>query len=113
MNKPIEITDESFESEVLGSETPVLVDFWAEWCGPCRALAPTVQELSEEYEGRLKVTKLNVDENPVTASSYGIRSIPTLIIFENGVEKDRILGALPKKNIEEAIESALEHRLSA
>lgn len=113
MNKPIEITDENFENEVIGSETPVLVDFWAEWCGPCRALAPTIQELSEEYEGRLKVTKLNVDENPVTASSYGIRSIPTMIIFENGVEKDRILGALPKKNIEQAIQSALEHRLSA
>lgn len=113
MSKTIEITDENFENEVIGSETPVLVDFWAEWCGPCRALAPAIQELSEEYEGRLKVTKLNVDENPVTASSYGIRSIPTLIIFENGVEKDRILGALPKKNIEEAIESALEHRLSA
>lgn len=113
MSKTIEITDENFENEVIGSETPVLVDFWAEWCGPCRALAPAIQELSEEYEGRLKVTKLNVDENPVTASSYGIRSIPTLIIFENGVEKDRILGALPKKNIEQAIESALEHRLSA
>lgn len=113
MSKPIEITDQNFETEVLGSDTPVLVDFWAEWCGPCRALAPTIEELSRDYEGRLKVAKLNVDENPVSASSFGIRSIPTLIIFENGVEKDRILGALPKSNIEEAINSALQHRLSA
>ena len=113
MNKPIAITDENFEREVLNSETPVLVDFWAEWCGPCRALAPTIEELSEEYEGRLKVTKLDVDENPLTASTYGIRSIPTLIIFADGVEKDRILGALPKKHISDAIEHALEHRLSA
>ena len=113
MSKPIEINDSSFETEVLNSETPVVVDFWAEWCGPCRALAPTIEELSRDYDGRLKVVKLNVDENPVSASSYGIRSIPTMIIFEGGAEKDRILGALPKKNIEEAINSALEHRLSA
>ena len=113
MNKPIEITDENFESQVLGSETPVLVDFWAEWCGPCRALAPTIQELSEEYEGKLKVAKINVDENPATAAAFGIRSIPTLIIFANGEEKDRILGALPKKNIDDAIQGALEHRLPA
>ena len=113
MSKPIEITDQNFETEVLESDTPILVDFWAEWCGPCRALAPTIEELSSDYEGRLKVAKLNVDENPVSASSFGIRSIPTLIIFENGVEKDRILGALPKRNIEEAINSTLQHRLSA
>ena len=113
MSKPIEITDQNFETEVLGSDTPILVDFWAEWCGPCRALAPTIEELSSDYEGRLKVAKLNVDENPVSASSFGIRSIPTLIIFEGGVEKDRILGALPKRNIEEAINSTLQHRLSA
>lgn len=113
MNKPIEISDDTFESEVLSSEIPVLVDFWAGWCGPCRALAPTIDELSEDFQDRVKVVKLNVDENPVSASSLGIRSIPTLIIFEGGIEKDRILGALPKKNIEEAINSALAHRLSA
>lgn len=113
MNKPIAVTDDSFESDVLMSDTPVLVDFWAEWCGPCRALAPTIDELSEDFGGRLKVVKLNVDENPLSASSFGIRSIPTLIIFEGGVEKDRILGALPKKNIEQAVQSALAHRLSA
>ena len=113
MNKPVEINDDNFAEEVLNSDTPVLVDFWAEWCGPCRALAPTIQELSEDYAGRLKFTKLNVDENPLSASAYGIRSIPTLIIFKGGAEKDRILGALPKKNIEDAIEGALEQKLSA
>ena len=113
MSKPIEVTDNNFEEEVLNSQTPVLVDFWAEWCGPCRALAPAIEELSAEFHGRLKVAKLNVDENPLTTSSFGIRSIPTMIIFEGGVEKDRILGALPKNNIEQAIQSALAHRLSA
>jgi len=113
MSQTILITDENFEKEVLGSEIPVLVEFWAEWCGPCRALGPVVEELAEEYGGILKVAKLNVDENPYTASTYGIRSIPTLIIIRDGIEKNRILGALPKQDIMDVIEGTLEHKLTA
>lgn len=108
MSKTILLDDQNFESEVLNSTSPVLVDFWAEWCGPCRALAPTIEEIAQEYEGRLKVGKLNVDENPGAPSAFEIRSIPTLILFRDGAVIERVVGALPKGQITELIDSALE-----
>jgi len=108
MSRTIILNDDNFENEVLNSETPVLVDFWAEWCGPCRALTPAIEEIAEDYSGKLKVGKLNVDENPGAPSAYNIRSIPTLIVFKDGMALDRIVGALPKNNIVESVDSALE-----
>jgi len=108
MNKTIVLNDDNFESEVLNSEIPVLVDFWAEWCGPCRALAPAIEEIAEDYEGKVKVGKLNVDENPGAPSAYDVRSIPTLIVFKNGAVLERIVGALPKNHIVDLVDSALE-----
>ncbi len=102
--KPVEVRDSNFEHEVLKSEHPVLVDFWAEWCGPCKMVAPVVAELAKDYEGRLKVTKLDVDSNPQTAMKYGIRSIPTLLIFKEGQVIDQIIGAVPKRHLVEKIE---------
>ena len=93
---PLTLTEENFKREVLASELPVLVDFWAAWCGPCRALSPLVEELAEEYAGRAKVGKLNVDEHPGVAAKYGIRSIPTLLVFQNGEVIDSAIGAVPK-----------------
>jgi len=95
----IEVTDATFQAEVLNSPIPVLVDFWAIWCAPCRVIAPTVEQIAAEYAGRLKVAKLNVDENPLTPSRYGIKGIPTLILFKDGEEKDRIIGVTAKENI--------------
>ncbi|MFQ3580346.1 MAG: thioredoxin [Chloracidobacterium sp.] len=92
----IEITDGNFEREVLQSERPVLVDFWAAWCAPCRMLAPTVEALANDYAGRARVGKLNVDENNQTSARFGIRGIPTLIVFKNGEEQERLTGAHPK-----------------
>lgn len=103
----VHVTDANFEQEVLKAELPVLVDFWAAWCAPCRAIAPAVDELATEYAGRLKVAKLNVDENPRTPALYGIRGIPNLIIFKGGQVKDQILGAVPKGNLVRAVDSAL------
>ncbi len=108
MNKTIVLNDDNFESEVLNSEIPVLVDLWAEWCGPCRALAPVIEEIAEDYDGKLKVGKLNVDENPGVPSAYDIRSIPTLIVFKDGAVQERVVGALPKNHIADLIESILE-----
>jgi thioredoxin 1 len=108
MSKTIVLNDDNFESEVLNSEIPVLVDLWAEWCGPCRALAPVIEEIAEDYDGKLKVGKLNVDENPGVPSAYDIRSIPTLIVFKDGAVQERVVGALPKNHIVDLIESILE-----
>ena len=96
----LNVTDENFEDEVIGSELPVLVDFWAVWCGPCRMVAPFVEQIAEEYKDRLKVAKLNVDENQAVPAKYGIMSIPTLLYFKDGVLVDKTLGALPKAAIE-------------
>ena len=99
----IVLTEENFESEVLKSDLPVLVDFWAEWCGPCRMLAPAVEQLAEEYEGRAKVGKVNVDEQPGLAARFGISSIPTLIVFEDGKVKNTSVGVVPKSMIEDML----------
>ncbi len=109
MSGTIRITDDNFENEVTSSKVPVLVDFWAEWCGPCRTLGPIVEEISEEYRDRLKVGKLNVDENQKSTYRFGIRSIPTLIIFKDGEPVDKIIGALPKSHIIKVIEGALRN----
>lgn len=106
--KPIEITDQNFEVEVLKSDKPVLVDFWAVWCGPCKMIAPIVEQLAAEYEGRLKVGKLDVDNNQQSAIKYGVRSIPTLLIFKDGKVVDTIIGAVPKPMIVNKIEHLLQ-----
>ena len=96
----LKVTDEIFEEQVLKNEKPVLVDFWAEWCGPCKAIAPSLEELSEEMSNKLKVVKINVDENPSTSQAYSIRSIPALMIFKNGEKISEKMGALPKSALE-------------
>jgi len=95
----LEVTDKTFQSEVLDYDGVVMVDFWAPWCGPCRMVAPIVEELASEYEGKAKIAKLNVDENPNTAGKYGVMSIPTLLFFQNGKVVDQIIGAQPKQAI--------------
>ncbi len=107
MANAITITDDSFQSEVVKSTIPVLVDFWAVWCGPCRMVAPIVDELAVEYEGRVKVGKVDVDSEQKIAADYGIRSIPTLLIFKNGELADQIVGAVPKKQLVEKLEAVL------
>ena len=102
-----EVTDNNFQAEVLESEVPVLVDFWAPWCGPCRMVAPVVEEIAKEQAGKLKVVKLNTDENQQTSIQYNVLSIPTLIVFKNGQEVKRVTGAYPKKRLEAEIEPAL------
>ena len=99
----IELSDSTFETEVVKSDLPVLVDFWAPWCGPCRIIAPVVEELSETYEGKLKVGKLNVDDNQKTSMKFGIRSIPTLLVFKDGEVAEQIIGAVPKTEIERVV----------
>jgi thioredoxin 1 len=107
MSKPTDVTDGTFEAEVLKSDKPVLVDFWAPWCGPCRMVSPLVEELAEEYGGKVKFLKLNTDDNVNTAATYGIRSIPTLLIFKGGQPVDQIIGFRPKGDLKRVIDKAL------
>ena len=107
MSKAFEVTDSSFESDVVEATTPVVVDFWAVWCGPCRMVSPIVDELATEYEGKVGFAKLNVDENPEVSVKYGIRSIPTLLVFKDGKPVDQIVGALPKKEMQKRVEAAI------
>ena len=104
---PVEVTDSTFGSEVDQSATPVLLDLWAEWCGPCHMLAPTIDQLSSEMAGRVKVAKLNIDENPGTANRFGVRSIPTLLVLKGGQVVDRVVGVQPKQEIVRRLEKAL------
>nr|HDN00506.1 thioredoxin [Deltaproteobacteria bacterium] len=106
-DKLMHVTDAEFESLVLKSDKPVLVDFWASWCGPCLAIAPVVEELAEAYEGKVAVAKMNVDQSPATPGKYGIRAIPTLILFKDGQVVEQIMGAVGKAVIESAINKAL------
>jgi thioredoxin 1 len=107
MGKALEVTDSTFEQEVLQAKQPVLVDFWAVWCGPCKAIAPIVEELAGEYDGKLKVMKLDVDDNPRTAVTYGVQSIPTLLVFKDGKPAERIVGAVPKKVIVDKLQGVM------
>jgi thioredoxin 1 len=104
MSATLEITDDSFETEVLNSDQTVLVDFWAEWCGPCRMIGPIVEELADEYDGKAKVGKVNVDQNQIP-TKYGIRSIPALLIFKNGEVVDQIVGAVPKQQLKKQLDA--------
>jgi thioredoxin 1 len=103
----LHVTDKNFGDEVLNATVPVLVDFWATWCGPCRSIGPVVEELAKEFQGRTKVVKINVDENPATPAQYGVRGIPTLILFKGGKVFDQIVGAVPKPRLVAMIEKAL------
>ncbi len=106
-DKILEFTDAQFDADVLKSDTPVLVDFWATWCAPCIAIAPTLGQLADEYDGKIKIGKVNVDENPATPGQYGVRGIPTMILFKEGQIVDQLVGAVPKKQIENLLQKAL------
>ena len=104
---PVDVTDQSFDQEVISQPGAVLVDCWAPWCGPCKMVAPVLDQLAREYQGRVKIAKLNVDDNPVIASRYGIQSIPTMLIFKNGSQVDKMIGALPREQIVQHLANAL------
>ncbi|AGE15976.1 thioredoxin [Serratia sp. OLHL2] len=106
-DKIIHLTDSSFEADVLKAEGPILVDFWAEWCGPCKMIAPILDEIAEEFEGKLTITKLNIDQNPATAPKYGIRGIPTLLLFKNGEVAATKVGALSKGQLKDFLNANL------
>ncbi|WP_218081335.1 thioredoxin [Anthocerotibacter panamensis] len=107
MSAAVSVSDSTFEQEVLGSDIPVLVDFWAPWCGPCRMVAPVVDEIAEQYSGRVKVVKVNTDDNPEVASTYGIQSIPTLMVFKGGTKVDKVVGAVPRATLASTLEKHL------
>jgi len=107
MAHPIAVSDDTFDDEVINSEVPVLVDFWADWCTPCKMIAPIVEDLAEEYDGKIKFAKLDVDSNPNTATTYGVRSIPTLLIFKSGSPVDQVVGAIPKNVLKRHLENVM------
>lgn len=107
MAQPFAVTDNDFDEKVVKADKPVLVDFWAEWCAPCRMIAPIVEELAQEYDGKVSFTKVDVDSNPQTALSYGIRSIPTLLVFKDGKPVDQVIGAVPKAALKKRLDGAL------
>jgi len=107
MGHPVNVTDGTFEDEVIGSDVPVLVDFWADWCAPCKIIAPIVEELAGEYDGKVKFAKIDVDTNPRVATQYGIRSIPTLLIFSGGSPVDQVVGAVPKSTLKGRLDKAI------
>ena len=107
MSEVLEITDETFEKEILNSDMPSMVDFWAEWCGPCRMVSPVVEELANEYDGKVKFAKMDVDKNHQTPSQFGIRNIPTLILFKGGEVAQTIVGAYPKSHLDEEVKKVL------
>jgi thioredoxin 1 len=113
MSAPIKVSDASFQADVLNSKNPVVVDFWAEWCGPCRMIAPALEELAGELEGKVTVAKVNIDENPNIPTKYGVRGVPTLMIFHQGQVAATKVGALPKSKIKEWIESSIDQPFSA
>ena len=107
MAEILDVTDATFEQEILKSETPVIIDFWAEWCAPCRAIAPIVKDLAASYSGKVKVVKMNIDENPATPGKYGVRAIPTVLAFKNGAVVGQITGARPRSAFEELVQRVL------
>lgn len=108
MAKPFSVTDSEFSEKVMSSDTPVLVDFWADWCGPCKMIAPSIEELSDEYDGKVNFAKVDVDVNPQTAMAFGIRSIPTLLLIKDGKVADQVIGAVPKSVLKGKLDKVLE-----